>query len=449
MLRKSLIILLTLLMLPVCASAKKPRRSSDAMKEKKRTEQQITRTAKDLEAAEAELARNLRKVTELEAAIDESRARVSSLNARMDSIAQASAAVEDSIAVNEAELARLRELYVKAVRSSRKHRRELNAVTFIFSASTFRQAMRRMHYLEEFSAWRARKASQITEINTRLDEQRQQLELMKRQTATLQSQALAEHRKLAADREALKTAVGSLQGKQKQLNNMLRKQQNTLTQLDREIDKLIQQEAEEQRRREEAERKRKAEEERKRKAAEEAARKKGGDAPGKQTSKPEEQPTKPGKKEEFKPEKQAPAPATGTDFAAQKGKLPSPLSHTYVIAQGFGVQAHRSVKTLQVNNSGIDLETAKGATARAVHPGEVTGVFVQSGLHYVVLLRHGQYITVYANLDSISVVKGAKLKAGDVIGTVAASPVNPDRGQLHFEIRREREKFNPAQWLRH
>ncbi len=75
-------------------------------------------------------------------------------------------------------------------------------------------------------------------------------------------------------------------------------------------------------------------------------------------------------------------------------------------------------------------------------------MFRQDGLGHVVLVRHGEYLTVYANIKSLRVTKGDKLKTGDIIGSVGASDVNPTRGQLHFEIRRERQKFDPMQWLK-
>lgn len=426
----------------------KPRTSADARKQRKTTEQQMARTAKELKAAEAELQRNLRKVTKLESDIERSTATSARLKERIDSITREASAVKDSIDAGQAELERLRALYTRAVRSSRKNRREMNSLTFIFSAETFRQAWRRMRYIEEFSNWRKRKTAEIDNIIKSLEQQRTTLEEMKVKVQNLRHESLAEERRLRTDRKSLETAVGNLQGKQKELNTMLKRQKSTLDQLDREIERLIQKEIEEQRRREA--------EEARRKAAEEARRKKEAEADNNKsdkTSKPDK-PTKPAEnapkkdkpKSEFKPG--ATAENSPGNFAAQKGKLPSPLSHTYIVAQGFGVQQHRSIKTLEVNNPGVDLETASSATARAIYPGVVSAVFRQEGLGHVVLVRHGEYLTVYANIKTLSVTKGKKLKTGDVIGTVGPSDANPDRGQLHFEIRREREKFNPLQWLK-
>lgn len=425
-------------LLPAMAVGKKPRTSGDAQRQKEKTEKQYAKTEKNLKRTEQELRQKLNRVASLESAIDDAGLQIRGIKRQMDSIAAIRSSVEDSIAANEAQLKALRDAYVKAVRSSRKYRRELSGLTFIFSADNFRQATHRMTYLKEFSNWRQRKAGEITTLNAELAVRREYLTTLHRQADSLRISAEAQENRLQADKSELSKAVGSLKGKQSQLNKLLREQQRTLTRLDEEIDRLIQQEAEERRRKEAEERKRREAEERRR---QEQQKKKAG-ADTSSAAAPV--------KSEFKPVDDAAAAdkLAGKEFAANKGKLPSPLSHTYVVAQGFGVQQHRSIKTLKVNNTGVDLETAPGASARAVFPGEITGVFMQKGLNYVVLVRHGEYLTVYANLQEIKVKKGAKVKVGDVLGTVAASPVNSDRAQLHFEIRREREKFDPLLWLK-
>lgn len=424
----------------------KPKTSADAKKQKKQTEQQLKKTQQQIKEAETKLSDNLRKVTRLESDIERSTANARRLKLRIDSLTAATTRLKDSIKAGEAELERLRGLYTRAVRSSRKNRREMNVMTFIFSAQTFRQAWRRMHYLEEFSNWRKRKSDEINDVIKSLEEQRVSLDAMKVKLQNLRREALAEERRLRSDKAQLSTVVDGLKGKQKELNTMLKRQQKTLQELDRQIEQLIQKEIEEQRRREEEQRRR--EEEQRRREAEAAAAKKSAAASPAPSPKPAPAPA-PSKPAAPSPSKST-TPASGaTDFAAQKGKLPSPLSHTYYVVQGFGVQKHHSIKTLEVNNPGVDLETASGATARAVYPGTVSAVFRHDGLGHVVLVRHGEYLTVYANIAKLNVAKGTVLKAGDVIGTVGASDSNPSRGQLHFEIRHEREKINPMQWLKH
>lgn len=433
---------------PKKAAPAKPKTSVDVKNQRKKTEQEMKQTSKKITMTDAQIKERLGRINKLQQQITRSEATASQLQQRLDSIARRTSLVQDSIKANEAELARLRQLYTTAVRSSRRNRREMNTLTFIFSADNFRQAYRRMRYLEQYSAWRKRKAEQISSIVSSLTAQKASLTEMANHTTSLRRQEVEEQRRLKASRDSVNSAVKSLEGQKKQLNAMLNEQKRTIKKLDDEIQRLIEKEIEEQRRREAEEARKRAEAAKKQ--AEEAAKKaqdaakgqKGGDK-----KKPAETtPPKP-KEPEFKPDGQTISQQTG-EFASRKGSLPSPLSHTYVVARPFGIQPHKTHTHVEVNNPGLDLETALGATARAVHPGYVSAVFVQDGFGHVVLVRHGSYLTVYANVKTINVKKGDKLKAGDVIGTVAPSEFNPNRGMLHFEIRREREKFDPQQWLK-
>ena len=447
--RRLLKLLLIVLMLPLAAESAKPKKrsSSDAQSQRRKTEQQMKQTSQKITMTETEIKQRLGKINTLQQKISRSESNAAVLKQRLDSIEESTRQIKDSIKANEAELTRLRQLYVSAVRSSRRNRREMNTLTFIFSADNFRQAYRRMRYLEEYSKWRQRKADQISEVVTRLEEQKTKLTEMATHISSLRSQALAEQRMLKANRDSVNSVVKSLQGQKKKLNSMLQEQQRTLRRLDDEISRLIAQEAEEQRRREAEEAKRRAAEAAK-KAAEAAKSQKGGDSGKKKPDTPAKGADKSTAKEpDFRPDNQTISEATG-EFESRKGKLPSPLSHTYIVARPFGVQPHKTHTHVEIENPGLDLETAIDASVRAVHPGFVSRVFVQEGFGHVVLVRHGSYLTVYANVRSINVRKGDKLKAGDVIGTVAPSEFNPSRGMLHFEIRREREKYDPQQWLK-
>lgn len=103
---------------------------------------------------------------------------------------------------------------------------------------------------------------------------------------------------------------------------------------------------------------------------------------------------------------------------------------------------------MQVQNNGIDIQGASGAEARAVFDGVVTTIFALEGYNNSVIVRHGNYLTVYSNLTSVYVTKGSKVKTGQALGKIYA---DPDRGgitQLHFQVWKERTKLNPEQWIR-
>ena len=125
-----------------------------------------------------------------------------------------------------------------------------------------------------------------------------------------------------------------------------------------------------------------------------------------------------------------------------------PVSGKYIIVKKFGRQKHPTLPHVEINNSGIDLQTATSAPVKAVYAGEVSAVFRPEGYNSVVVIRHGTHMTVYANLGSVSVSTGQKVKAGQNIGSVFSDPKDNGRSVLHFEVRDGRKKENPELWLR-
>lgn len=100
------------------------------------------------------------------------------------------------------------------------------------------------------------------------------------------------------------------------------------------------------------------------------------------------------------------------------------------------------------DNTGIDVEVGHGAHATAVYAGTVAAIYQAAGFSNVVLVKHGDYYTVYANLSSVAVHSGQKVKQGTVIGTVAPDPDNASHGLFHFEVWKQRTRLNPSEWIR-
>ena len=127
------------------------------------------------------------------------------------------------------------------------------------------------------------------------------------------------------------------------------------------------------------------------------------------------------------------------NFANNRGRLPMPLSGQ--IVSHFGQYNVAGMSNIRLNNDGINIKGSPGSAVRSVFMGEVSGVFMAGGMS-VVMIRHGIYITVYANLGSVGVSKGQKVGTGQTIGTVGRT------GILQFQLRKETAKLNPEQWLR-
>ncbi|MDE6397501.1 MAG: M23 family metallopeptidase, partial [Muribaculaceae bacterium] len=226
---------------------------------------------------------------------------------------------------------------------------------------------------------------------------------------------------LSSPNSASKTVGDNLKTDQATLNKVLAEKRAYAKRLDEELDRIIAEEA----------RRKKEEEERRRRQQQTAT------------------PTKPGKKPSASAGGQsgvadADRALTGS-FVSNKGRLLFPVAGKYTIVSRFGKSNYGDLDHVEVNNSGIDISVAAGTQVRSVFDGEVSSIFFLNGYENVVIIRHGQYLTVYAGLGKISVSKGAKVKAGQNIGTVATSG---GRTVLHFEVRKERTKLNPLEWVK-
>jgi septal ring factor EnvC (AmiA/AmiB activator) len=132
------------------------------------------------------------------------------------------------------------------------------------------------------------------------------------------------------------------------------------------------------------------------------------------------------------------------NFESNRGRLPVPITGPYFIAGRFGSYNVPGLKNVQLDNKGVNYVGKSGAKARAIFGGEVSAVFQMGGTKNI-LVRHGSYISVYCNLSSVNVSRGAKVNARDVLGSIA------DDGSgncvLHFQLRKETTKLNPEAWI--
>ena len=274
----------------------------------------------------------------------------------------------------------------------------------------------------------------------------------------------AEKRKLEQEEVQRSAQVKDLQGQQKQLAQDLSKQRKRAEELDRKIQQQVEAEilaaqrraAEAQRRAEEARRRRQAQR-REQSSQESASSTKGSgrDSRGKTTT-----PVTPPREEtEPEPEERRAATPGGyamdaneralaSSFAQNKGRLPAPIRGSYSILRTFGVHQHSEHSRVQVNSSGVDFGLQSDSRAYAVFSGVVSRVFMIPGYGTALILRHGNYLTVYANLSSVSVSSGSRVSTGQVLGSVGASPDGSGGRLLHFQLWHERTKLNPLAWIR-
>jgi len=463
----SVIIVLVLLCIVSVSDAGAKRRTSKSVKQQQRlTEQKIRQTDAQIKENARQLKSKLNDLNKLQAESQTISNTIAGIQASIDSLDVVAQGARDSAAVLDGKLADMQEAYADILRSFRRSRMSMNHLAFIFSSNSFAQAFRRANALKQFSRWRDRKVGQIKSVKAQLDERQRYIDtlmMQNRELAVRMSMRNAELHQRAAETDRI---VASLKGNERDLKKILREQQRQAAALDRELDKIIKEEQrkaliEEQKRKQQEEERRKAEEQRKaeeRRKAEEQRRKsqdKSSDTPSGGSASKNKPTTPDGTKPtpvatETKPV--APAPALSSNFAANKGRLSYPVN-PHNIVRRFGRQQHPLHKHVMTDNAGIDMETTRGATVKSVFDGEVSAIICPDGYNNVVLVRHGQYLTVYANLGTLSVRTGDKVKTGQSLGTVYIDTADNDRSILHFEIRnagnsKSVTKENPEVWLR-
>lgn len=478
--------------------------SADVQRKAEAARLEIARTKEQIKANDAEIKKNLASLSQIGADIDVSKREIAGISSKVSSLEEKMETYEANIIEREKRIAVMRERYRQALRKLRLKKGHTGTLSFIFSSQNFNQALRRIRYLKKYSEWRDRQTAEIQAEVEALRKEREQLGFAKNQ----HSEALVAQRKtqekLEGQYNRQDALIANLKKNGQALNAHLARKQAEANDLRNRISSLIaaeqkaaaakaKAEAEAEKKRREAARRaeerklaeeRKAAEERriaeeKAKAAKEEMAQKQQPAP---TKKPETQkPVNQVKKTEertyadarrrqprtdTKATKQSPAPApapskveTPTNkvattvaktngFASSKGNLPRPSSSGFRVVSRFGPHPLPDLPTVTYDNPGIDVEVSHGASALAVYPGSVTGVYVVKGFSTVIIVNHGEHYTVYGNLATTSVKKGDTVRQGQALGRVASDADEGNRSILHFEVWCGRSKLNPLEWIK-
>ena len=361
---------------------------------------------------------------------------ISILNQEIDAINGQMNKMNREITQLERELGNKRANYSKSAQSLYKRHSSQDKLLFILSADNFAQSLRRMRYLREYADWQKRQANDIIDKQKVINQKKVELEKTRSAKLTLLGTRENENKKLVSEESSQKEEIQQLNKKQKKLQAELRKKQRQAQALNRQIERQIaaeiaRAEAEAKAAREKAERERRARE----KAA-----------PGsKSSSEPIREERVADTKGGYamtKAEKQL-----SDNFANNRGRLPYPVAGSHTIVASFGEQQHQELKHVRTSNSGIDIQTTPESDARAVFNGEVTRVFVVPGYNNSIIIRHGNYLTVYSNLSEVYVKAGDRVSTRQAIGRIFTDTEDGNTTILHFQLWKEKTKLNPAPWL--
>ena len=315
---------------------------------------------------------------------------------------------------------------------------------FIFSAENLSQTYRRMRYVQEYANFQRLQGMEIERKQKQIAAKKREVEQTKNAKQNLLKQGEAEKIKLEIQEKERQTLLANLQKKQKGIQSEIRKKKRSAEQLNAQIDRLIEIEIEKARKRaeEEARRKAAAEAAAKAAAAKKAERETTGGASRSKSTEKNESTKKVAPVEKFSLNNED-RHLSGS-FERNRGILPVPITGPYVIVSHYGQYAVDGLRNVKLDNKGIDIKGKPGAQARAVFNGEVSAIFQYNGLNNI-LVRHGNYISVYCNLSSVSVSKGSKVNTRTVLGTIHTD--SSGNTVLHFQLRKETAKLNPELWL--
>ncbi len=391
--------------------------AQESVKEMKRKvvnlQKQIADKEGILRSSRKDVRSKMQNIELLGAQIKERKGLVNALSKEVRSLNTDIARLNAEIKLSETNVQKAREEYAAALRRVLRYGSFQDKLLFIVSADDFNTMVRRYRYTREYMNAHRDIADRLKGYIDTLEFKRSQVDsvrLSKEESLQVQNNERLKLEKLEKEQQKL---LKELRRESRKVEAELKKQRNELTKLNRAIDKAIEREI----------------------AAGKSKKQQQGKVAKSSNS---------GKDDGIKLNDAEIKKMSGS-FAQNKGKLPPPITGPYHIVGQFGPQKGVAGKgNISIDYGGVTLQGAKGAKARCVFDGQVTSVVRDDDFAFVIV-RHGSYLTVYCRLSNINVKSGDKIKAGDIIGDIATDATGHTR--ILFQLRQEKKKLNPAQWL--
>lgn len=375
--------------------------------DKKKIEQEIEYTNRLLEQTRQSKQSSLNEVVILNRKIGQRERLIGTINQEIGILERQIIQAQDSIGLLYRDLNSLKDEYAKMIYYAYKNQNLYDRLMFIFSSEDFNQAYQRLKYFQQYNEYRKSQALQIQIKQKRLEIKMEELQKIVDQKAALLTAEERQRMQLTQEREAKNQSVQSLSKKEKDLQKTLKEKEAAARKLDKAIQDIIAEEI---------------------RLASERADKYG--APLQKSGlfalTPEEK-------------------LISDDFMNNRGRLPWPVEQG-VITSTFGEHPHPVLKNVKTKNNGIDLMTQEGAEARAVFSGVVTRVMNVPNNNNVVIIRHGEFLSVYSNLDEVYVKIGEKVSVKQKIGKIFTNRQD-GKTELHFEVWQSKTLLNPEEWL--
>ena len=370
--------------------------------DKARVEQEIKRLNSDLASAKKNSRSSQQQINLLEKKITERTKLINNINGQLNLLTIRMSETQDSIRVMQVRIDSLKAEYAKTIRLLYGQRGNLDQMTLLLDTKAYSRAYLRMRFFREYSNYRRRQAAFIRIKEKELNDVGDELQRQQREQTSLIEQQMRQKDELAREQKQQQQQLKDSKQKEKKLQQQIAQKEKQKRQLQQQIQQLINAEV----------------------------------AKSSTTGSP----SKPGKT--GKTSTATPSDALSSDFAQNKGRMPWPV-HYKSVAREYGLYTRASGG--QNRNLGIDLNCAPGANVRSVAAGVVARIFEAPDGSSGIIIKHGQYLTVYAGLGTVSVRAGAKVTAGQSLGTVYQS--DEPTSQFSFQLWCGKDPLNPRHWL--
>ena len=432
---------------------------------KSKLEKEIIEMNRELEQTKLNKSANLNQLLLINKKINKREELINEIEQEVGSIDSQVKNLNDTIYRITMNLSSLKEEYARIIYSTYRNRSAYNRMMFLFSSHNFNQAYKRLKYLQQYTEYRKSQVKSIGETQQMLTTKKLEFEKRKSSKLTLKHSQEQERNVLADEKSQKDEKIKNLTSQEKTLLIKLRNNEIALNKLQIAIENIVVAEI------------KKANEEKARKAASalavaranaevdrKARVKAEADKKLKAKSNPSSKSSEPLKSEpiasvaESRSTAAKAAPASSNSmsvtaedvalsgsFAGNKGRLPSPVDKGAIISS-FGEHPHAEFQNIKIKNNGIDILSAPGVQAKVIFDGEISSVIFIANLNYVVIVRHGDYLTVYSNLESVTVKKGDRVKTRQSLGTVSTAQ-GESKSRLHFELWQGTIVQNPSSWL--
>ncbi|WP_216663792.1 murein hydrolase activator EnvC [Lentimicrobium sp. L6] len=298
------------------------------------------------------------------------------------------------VSQKEKELKSLKDEYATMIMYSQKNLNQYDRMMFVFASKDFNQAFKRVKYFEQYSSYRKKQVQIIEQKQDSLHTSITKLSHLKEEKESLRKKEEDEITKINKKKITQERGLRDLKGQEKKLQKDLKKKNSQKNKLKKEIEKILAAEA------------------------------------------------KKAKEFNMTPDQIQ----LSKNFDDNKGKLPWPVAKG-VVYSSFGEHAHPVLKGIKIRNDGIDIVTNENSNARSVFDGEVRSIIsVPGSANFAVLVKHGQFFSLYSNLEEVYVKPGDQLKVKQNIGKIAKDPEDKTT-KLQFQIWKSTSKLNPVHWL--